>query len=172
MDSGEALIVTVGCAAGAGAVEGGVAATCFLQPAKAPSRATPAINNLLRRKRTFIDTLLQRARAGCNDLHRNTRNRRISCKLKQRTYASARRPAGRRIVALKRQLPLHAAIGQHRPYLVGAGASRFKNDVAAVRRPARTLILAAVAGQLRQLMAHNVHDVDIVIAVGTLPAKC
>src|ERR1700692_4518312 len=56
-----------------------------------------------------------------------------------------RRPVGRFVLALERQLPRHAAIRQHGPNVPRAGARGFENEVPSIRRPAGPLVAPFVA---------------------------
>src|SRR6266513_417970 len=62
-------------------------------------------------------------------------------------------------------------VRKHGPDLAGATAGRFENEMAAVRGPTGTLVAALIAGQFDNLAAGGVHDVDVVVVVGSAPTE-
>src|SRR5436853_6490444 len=62
-------------------------------------------------------------------------------------------------------------VRKHGPDLPGAAPGRFENEMAAVRGPTGTLVAALVAGQFDKLAGGGVHDVDVVVVVGTAPTE-
>src|SRR5260370_37393369 len=76
---------------------------------------------------------------------------------------------GRLVVAASGELVRLGAIGQHGPYLPGAAAGGFENEVAAVGSPTGTLVAGLVTGQLHKLARGGVHNVGIVVVVGAAP---
>src|SRR5580658_3648367 len=194
MVEGDAESVTVGCAAGAGAAcVGGAVATCFLQPpTNAKTVATPSksvnfrivpacINFLLPRFPGFLaETAGILSAVSYSKCYRGLRTffappmwlRGGAESVRQRSAQLFWRPVGRFVLALIRQLPRQAAIGEHGPDVPRAGARGFENKVTSVGRPAGPLVATLVARQFHELPGHNVHDIDIEITARPWPARC
>src|ERR1700683_234619 len=84
---------------------------------------------------------------------------------------SARRTGRGFVLSLIRQLARFAAIGQHGPNLPLSVSSGLENDVPSVRRPTGAFIPAGVASKLHQLLADNIHNIDVEIAARASPAE-
>src|SRR5271155_3676826 len=196
---GHAESFTVACAAaGAGAAcVGGALATCFLQPPmNAKTVATPNKSVNFRIVPACIISSFRDFRVSLRKLpgylvllpfssvtgpQKNCCAVRLNCTKPREPHAPVRRanrrnlfrrPVGRFVLTLERQLPRQAAIRQHGPDVLRAGARRFKNEVASVGRPTRPFIAALVARQFHELPGNNVHDIDIEITARASPAKC
>src|SRR5713226_2727488 len=84
---------------------------------------------------------------------------------------SACRPVRRLVVTGGRQLARLGAIGEHGPDLARAAAGRFKNKVPTVGRPTGAFGAALVARQLYNLAGSRVHDVNVVVVIGSTPTE-
>src|SRR5579862_6761900 len=85
--------------------------------------------------------------------------------------ALLRRPVGRLVLPLRRELASLGPVGQHGPNLPRSCARRFKHQVPAVRRPTGPLIAAGIARQFHQVVRRDIHGVNIVIPAGAPPAE-
>src|ERR1700733_2640208 len=86
-------------------------------------------------------------------------------------FDSARRPVRRFILSLIRQLAGFAAIRQHGPNLQAAGAVGLEHYVPSVRRPTGALVASSVFRKLDQLLADDIHSIDVEIAARASPAE-
>src|SRR5215472_1553858 len=84
---------------------------------------------------------------------------------------SMRGPIGRLVVAAGCQLVRLRTIGEHGPDLALAGTRGFKNQMAAIGRPARALVTALIAGHFQDLPRGRVHDVKVVVVIGAAPTE-
>src|SRR5208282_1619354 len=83
-----------------------------------------------------------------------------------------RRPVRRLVVAFGGELAGLGAVGEHGPDLARAGAGRFEDDMAAVGSPAGALVArAGVWREIDDVLRSGLHDVEIVVAVGTAPTE-
>src|SRR5580704_14458153 len=81
------------------------------------------------------------------------------------------RPVGRLVVTVGGELVSLGAVGQHGPDLTRSSAGGFEDEVATVGGPPGALVAPFIAGELDNLLRSRFHDVDIVVAAGTAPAK-